>query len=781
MKQSSGRGNSGNLPQELTTFVGRRRELADAKRLLSVSRLVTLTGIGGVGKTRLALRVAEDSRRGFVDGVWLVELGELGDPGLVVDTIAAALGLRDMLGTAPSSLLAESLNTRSLLLVLDNCEHLVDSVAELAESLLRTCPDLRILATSREPLAVGGEAVLRVPSLTVPDGRHTPELAGMPRYEAITLFAERGAAAVPGFALTEDNRAAIVEICHQLDGLPLAIELAAVRLRAMSVEQIRERLTDRYELLSKGGRGVPTRQQSLRMSIDWSHELCTSLERALWRRLAIFASSFDLDAAEGVCDGDAAAVELLDGIASLVDKSILIREDAGGGVRYRMLETLREYGREKLHAAGEFSSLRRRHRDWFEELAVTAEAEWISARQIAWIRRLDSEQANLREALAFCASEPEETTSGLRIAAALYPYWLCRGMSGEGRRWLDRMLGRDGDVPSRERVKALYVNVVLAGTQGDGHRAAELVVRCRALSAALDDPEPERLALLASASEEIFAGRLTDAVPDLAMTISRCREAGDLLRLVFALTAMAVVTAVCGDEDRAVAFHEEVLELTEVHGESAIRGYSLFAVALSCWSDDPDSATGLLAQSLRLGRVVEDPIGVSSCLEVLAWIAAAGGEHRRAAVLMGAARARSEAIGSHAILVPNVQVHHEDAEKRTLDVLGDSEFESAWDEGGSLSLDDAIGYALGEQPRRAPVAESERVVLTRREQQVAELVAQGMTNRAIAEALVISQRTAQGHVERVLSKLGFNSRTQIAAWMVGQSRARSGPDPGQNP
>ncbi|GAA4486406.1 LuxR family transcriptional regulator [Rhodococcus olei] len=776
MKQSAGRGAQGKLPQELTTFVGRRRELTETKRLLSQSRLVTLTGIGGVGKTRLALRTAEDSRRSFADGVWLVELGELGDPDLVADTVATALGLREQPGHSALTLLTDHLAPMSLLLVLDNCEHLVDAVADLAETLLRACPDLRILATSREPLAIGGEAVLRVPSLTVPDSQRPQPLPGLPRYEAITLFVERAAAAVPGFELTEENHGAIVEICHQLDGLPLPIELAAVRLRAMSTGQILERLTDRYQLLTKGTRGAPTRQQSLRMSIDWSHELCTATEQVLWRQLSVFASSFELDAVEGVCGGESTSLQLLDGLASLVDKSILIREEAGTGVRYRMLETLREYGREKLREAGEFTALQRRHRDWYESLASAAEAEWISPRQVDWIRRLEREQANLREALSFSVTEPGEVDAGLRIGAALYPFWLCRGMPSEGRHWLDRVLDRGPATPSRDRIKALYVDSVLAGTQGDLSRSAALVAQGRVLADALDDPEADLFMTLAAASEALFAGRLTESIPRFEDAIARFRASGDVLRLTFALVGMAVAAGVCGDEDRAISYHEEVLEITEAHGECAIRGYSLLALALGRWSDDPASATSLLEQGLRLGRIVDDPIGCSSCIEVLAWIAAADGRHRRAAVLMGAAQARSQAVGSPIVLVPNVLVHHEEAEKRTRDALADSVFDAALRQGLGMACDDVLAYALGEQQVSAPPP-TEAVTLTRRERQVAELVAQGLTNKAIAAKLVISQRTAQGHVEHVLAKLGFNSRAQIAAWVVEQQAQSAVADP----
>ncbi|MFD1814956.1 ATP-binding protein [Rhodococcus gannanensis] len=767
MKESTGRATSGNLPQELTSFVGRRRELTEARHALSTSRLVTLTGIGGVGKTRLALRVAEDSRRAFAGGVWFVELGELHDQELVAETVAAALGLREQPGLPPLTLLADHLAPRSALVVLDNCEHLIDAAARLAESLLRVCPDLRILATSREPLAIGGESILRVPSLTVPDPEHTPQLQGMPRYEAVTLFAERARSAVPGFELTDENRVAVAAICHRLDGLPLPIELAAVRLRAMSAEQILERLTDRYELLTKGSRGAPTRQQSLRMSIDWSHELCTPEEQALWRRLSVFAGGFELDAAEGVCGGGVSSLELLDGVASLVDKSILIREDAGPGVRYRMLETLREYGREMLIEAGELTEQQRRHRDWYGALAKSAEDEWIGPRQVELIRRLDHEQPNLRDALTFCVTEPGEIDAGLRAAVALYPYWLCRGMSSEGRHWLDRLIEGEPDSAELHRIRAIAVDSVLAGTQGDLARAEALVARGRALADFLGDDDADRILCLASASVALFAGRLVEAIPEFTDVIARYRRTTDLFRLTTALVGVAVATGVSGDEDRAIAHHEEILEITEENGESALREYSLLALAMNRWSDDPASATDLLEQGLRLARVVDDPLGASSCIEVLAWIAAADGRYRRAAVLMGAAQTRSQAVGSPTVLVPNVLVHHEEAEKRTRDALADSVFESAFRQGRNLSGEEAFAYALGEQQAPATPA-TEVVALTRREQQVADLVAQGLTNKAIAAKLVISQRTAQGHVEHVLSKLGFSSRAQIAAWVVEQ-------------
>jgi predicted ATPase len=332
------RAKAGNLPLELTSFVGRRREVTEVRRLLSVSRLVTLTGVGGVGKTRVALRVAADLRRLFDDEVWLVDLSTLQDPTLLGHTVAATLGLREQPARPPVVVLAEYLGGRQLLLVLDNCEHLVDACAVLSEALLRTCPDLRILATSREPLGIDGEATLHVPPLSVPDPERPPALRGLSRYGAVTLFTDRAAAVLPEFALTEDNQVAVVRICHRLDGLPLAIELAAARLRSLSADQILHRLTDPYRLLTSGSRSAPARQQTLRSCIEWSYDLCSAPERTLWPRLSVFAGGFELDAAEGICGGDLAPADLLDLVASLVGKSILIREGHGAVVRYRLLE-----------------------------------------------------------------------------------------------------------------------------------------------------------------------------------------------------------------------------------------------------------------------------------------------------------------------------------------------------------------------------------------------------------------------------------------------------------
>ncbi|MFD4264628.1 ATP-binding protein [Rhodococcus sp. NPDC058481] len=769
------RGRVGNLPLELTSFVGRRREVTETRRLLSVSRLVTLTGIGGVGKTRLALRVAADSSRVFEDGVWLVELGELQEDVLLPAMVAAALGLREQSADHGLDSLAEYLADRRLLLVLDNCEHVLDAAAALADALLRRCPELRILATSREPLGIGGEASLRVPPLSVPDQDRRSPPRGLPRCDAVTLFAERACAVVPDFGLTEDNQVAVAGICQRLDGLPLPIELAAVRLRAMSAEQILDRLNDRYRLLTGGSRGAPSRQQTLRLCIDWSHELCTERERMLWGRMSVFAGGFELDAAEGICAGDLTPDDLLDVVAALVDRSILIREEAGAVVRYRLLETLREYGREKLQESGEYASMRRRHRDWYKQLASRAEAEWISSGQVEWIARLGREQPNLREAMEFCLTEPGEAEAGLRIANALYLFWLSRGLLGEGRHWLDLALDRQAGQPTAELVRALYAASMLAGNQGDIAAGASLLERAREVAEALDDASLRAIVTHGVGQLAIFSGDLRLAVACFEEVLDTFRADKNPLRRIATLLGLALACGLLGDAPRAVACQEEALAITESRGESAYRAYSLCTLGLALWQSDPRRATGLFEQGLRLSRAVDDLLGSAICVEALAWIAASDRRTRRAAVLLGAAQSLWRAVGSHGVVVPTLLGYHEESERQVRTALGERAFDAAVGQGTSLSFDDGVAYALDEQPQAAEPTAGAAPSLTRRERQVADLVAQGLTNKAIAEQLVIAARTVEGHVEHVLAKLGFTSRAQIAAWVVERTQVDGQP------
>lgn len=770
----SASGAEGNLPLELTSFVGRRKELTETKRLLSASRLVTLTGIGGVGKTRLALRVATNTQRAFADGVRLVELGDLRDGSLLGEVVATELGLRHH-SPKPLHTLVEFLQAREMLLVLDNCEQVVDAVADLTETLLRTCPGLRILATSRETLDVAGESALRVRPLTVPELDKERSLKGLPSYDAVTLFAERAATTVPGFEVTEDNADAVARICIRLDGLPLAIELAAARLRTMSPEQILQRLTNRYALLTRGSRSAPTRQQTLQWSIDWSYELCLPAEQQLWAQLSVFAGSFELDAAERVCMYDAEPAGLLDLIASLVDKSILIREESRAVVRFRMLETLRDYGRDKLEQAGTLSEIRRRHRSWYRQLALDAESGWISHRQVAWLARLEREQPNLREAMEFSLSEADDSSAdaGLEIATALFPFWLSRGLLREGRRWLDRALAFRDAHDTALRIKALYSASILASRHEDLERAAALIDQGRALAESRGSALDRALMHHATAAHALHSGDPNRAVSSSTEALAVLRSASNLLAHITTLHGLGLAHEILGHTEDATACLEEAIRIAESHGESVTCGRSSLTLGLVMWrKGDRDRAVMLLRKGLELARLVDDPFGATWCLEILAWISSSENHFYRAAVLMAAAEVLRRRVGTSTLQIPNLTGSHKECELITRRSLGQRAFTAASHEGEALSFDAAVSYALGEHPPATPPHVDPATALTKREHQVADLVAEGLTNKAIAARLVISQRTTQGHVEHVLAKLGFSSRAQIAAWVAEQADNR---------
>lgn len=763
---------TGELPLELSSFVGRRRELTEVKESLSVSRLVTLTGIGGVGKTRLAFHAAADMRRGFRDGVCLVELGELRDGSLLVDVVAAALGVRNPSARTFEDVVVEFLTPRHLLLVLDNCEQVVDAVAALAGTLLRRCPELRILTTSREPLNIGGETVLPVPPLAVPDTDAPPSVRSAPRYDAVTLFAERAATTVPGFELTEDNRATVAEICRHLDGLPLAIELAAARLRAMSPEQVLERLADRYSLLTRGPRTVPPRQQTLRLSIDWSWELCTPREQRLWAGLSVFAGSFELDAAQDICGGDLDREDLMDTVAALVDKSIMTREETGDTVRYRILETLRAYGWEKAEQDGEHEALRSRHRDWYQRMTLDAEAGWIGPRQLEWIERLDREQPNLREAMEFALTDSGdgEGVAGLRIAVGLFPFWVSRGRLSEGRHWLDRALARRPLPPAAERIRALYADALLAGMQGDLPAGIALVEEGQALTEQTPDPASDALVAAGAGMLALYGGDLSRAHTRLSEALEWFDAQDEVSRVGIAvLQSLGWTLELQGDATRAAACHERVLEMTKSRHESVYRSYSLWATGVAAWRQgDGTRAVRLMEQVLRLTRLVDDPLIASAGLEALAWIEGDGRDAQRAATLLGAAESLRRAVGTSTLLYLHLLVHHEQCERQIRGAIGERAFETAHRKGRALSFADAVAYALREPSAAASTNADTEATLTKRERQVAGLVAKGLTNKAIAAQLVISRRTVEGHVEHILIKLGFTSRAQIAAWVAEQ-------------
>ncbi|MBF6194126.1 protein kinase [Nocardia sp. CDC186] len=762
---------SGSIPLELTSFIDRRTESTRAMNALSSSRLVTLTGIGGVGKTRLAVQVATAAKRDFADGVVFVEIDELRDESLLPSVIAGALGLQDRSARPLRDVLADFLADRELLLVLDNCEQLVAAVADLAESLLRACGRLRILATSREPIGIAGEAIVPIHPLAVPDPDRLPRNPA--RNDAMRLFGDRAATAVPGFELTEDNQVTIARICQRLDGLPLPIELATAWLRVMSPEQLLGRLNDRFALLTRGSRSAPPRQQTLRMCIDWSYDLCTPSQQRVWAQLSVFAGSFDVEAAHYVCGDDLSAGDLLDIVAFLVDKSILTREEPGDMVRFRMLDTVRDYGREKGERTGEYDELCRRHRDWYRQLALDAYADFISPRDFEWIGRLRREQANLRQALEFCVSDDPE--AGLRIAIALLPFRFSHGSLVEERGWLERLLAHRTGRVTVDQAEAVYAACLIAAVQGDLPGVADLVRDGHALARQASDPLIDAHIDFTEGLRALFGGSPSEARPYLERALRVYTERGGLLLFrIDALTFLGLTHGFDDDSARAIACYERALAIIEEHGGTMYQAYALWALGICWWRcGEPARASRLLTRALRVSSRADDRTNIGMCLQALAWIAADQQDAERVVVLTAAAEQIGRSAGTTPTQFPDLLRYQEECERRTRISLSEQTYAAAYREGAALDIDAAIAYALGEQA--SPVAgDPTGRKLTKREREVAELVAEGLTNREIAARLVISPRTAQGHVEHVLTKLGFTSRTQVAAWIAASHDNRSG-------
>jgi predicted ATPase len=650
-----------NLPAALSRFIGRRQEIPEVKRQLATTRLLTLTGAGGCGKTRLALQVADDLLWEYPEGVWLVELGALTEGGLVTQEVAQAVGVKEEPGRKLEETLAEALRSRRLLLVLDNCEHLVGACAALAQQLLGACPGVQILATSREALGIAGETLFRVPSLAYPDAQRLPaadaQRVGMlAEYEAVELFVDRARLGQSGFTLTAANGVSVASVCQRLDGIPLAIELAAARVRVLSVEQIVSRLDDRFRLLTGGSRTTLPRQQTLRATLDWSYDLLSEPERVLLRRLAVFAGGFTLGAAEGVCAGEEIEEEeVLDLLGQLADKSLVLAEEQAGESRYRLLETIQRYGAEKLAASGEEAALRGRHRDRYLSLAEQAEPDLRGPRQGKWLTRLEAEHENLRAALLW-TSERGEGEAGLRLGAALWWFWYVRGYLTEGRERLATVLAVAGSEAARAtRARALNGAGVLAYGQGECEAARAL-------------------------HEESLAIK---------------REIGDQRGIASSLNNLGSVAFNQGEYEAARALHEESLAIEREIGDQQGIALSLNNLGLMAKEQgDYAAARALYEESLAIFREIGDQQGVAYNLEGLAAVVAALGQPGRAARLFGAAEALRAAIG--APLAPNEQAEYDRDVAVARAALDEAAFAAAWAQGRALSLEQAITLALGD-------------------------------------------------------------------------------------
>ena len=679
----------GNLPLELTIFIGRITELAEVERLLSASRLVTLAGIGGVGKTRLALRAAAETHRDFRDGTWMIELGELRDPSLVTEVVASSLGVRDESGRSLRDVLVEFLRPRRMLLILDNCEQVIAEAANLAEVLLRACPQLHILATARERLGVGGEAVLRLTPLAVPDHEPAPAHSGA-QSDSVALFAARAAAALPGFELTEDNHAVVGRICSRVEGLPLAIELAAARLRAMSAEQILARLDDRYALLAQGNRAAPARQQSLAWCVDWSYDLCTPAEQRLWAELSVFAGSFELEAAEDICGGDLAPGAMVDMLAALVDKSILIRIESDGQVRFGLLDTLRDYGRHKLEQTGEYRTLRRRHMDWYRHLIANMSDDWFTSRQVHWLKRIQPEKYNLRDAWEFALTDSPHSL--LAMCADSYQYAISRGSLSEMRQWLDRVLGATGGEVSDDRITTLHAAALIAALQGDVAVARVRAEEAQALAAQTANPAMQGLAAIADGFSALVGGDTNRA---LSCAEDAVAATDDPMVRVPAMMLQGWALDAYGERGRALIWQEKALAIAESAGEVVFRSFALWAVGIGWWRNGkPKRAEELLRECLRLSYLIDDPRNGAACLEALAWVAGAGDDPQRAATLMAAAEELGKRVGASPAVLPGLAVFHDQCDGRARNALSAQDFADAHQRGLAMRFGEAVAYAL---------------------------------------------------------------------------------------
>ena len=758
----------GNLPSELTSFVGRRRERDEIRKKLTTARLVSLVGPGGVGKTRLATRTAADLGRGFADGAWLVELAEVRDGTLVSNAVVAALDLRDQAATTPLQIVVSYLRDKQLLLVVDNCEHLLGPAAEVVAEVLRSAPNVRVITTSREPLQVAGEHVVPIPPLELPqrDGEET--LDQLRHNEAVTLFSERAAAASGAFELTGSNKGAVVALCRRLDGLPLAIELAAVRTRVLAVEQILDRLSDRFALLAGAGRAALPRHQTLRTTMDWSYDLLTVAEQALFRRLSVFAARFTLDDVESVCTSDdVEPTHALDVLSSLVDKSLVTRDDVKNLACYRLHESMREYAKLKLRDADEEEVLEDRCLEYYRTRCLRT-ADRARYQIIEWLGWAELEIDNIRAVLHQCLARGD-FVRGLDIAASMTYYWITHGTT-ESMRWLDQLLA-SGEASPHTQVRALYLRGRLSVIQADCAAARPWIAR--AIATARETRQLSQLSqsLSLAATAESMAGDLEGARRYLDEAEAMTPGLNDFPATIELVQSRGIYAIFQGDLDTARAASSEGVRLSREAGdlhqlETMLR--HLGQVALM--TGDIHSSKRWFVEAGQLARQIDNRLAQYYLLAVLSWFAATSGQGRLAAQLLGAAEAAGIQVGAG--IVGPLPQSLEQAKVSAVAALGSAKFEAEFEAGKRLGRDAAVRLALGESSP-AKVAASEGVdtgPLAKRELEVARLIATGLSNKEIASRLFISDRTVASHVGNILNKLGVNSRSQVAGWMASSDR-----------
>ena len=750
-----------NLPEELTPLVGRRRELAEVRGLLVNTRVLTLIGIGGVGKTRLARAVAADRRRAFPDGVWYADLDGIDDADLVEARVCDVLpfpvvGPRGRRGELP-----QSLRERHLLLILDNCERVVDGTARLVDAISRGCPDVRILAASRVPLRAAGDVVYQVPPLSFHplEGLSPRDFDGC---DAVRLFADRARQACSDFQLTPDNRAAVDTVIRHLDQLPLAIELAAVQLRTLTVQALAATLADHRAVLDWRRTSGPDRLQTIRSSLESSASLCSEGERRLWARLSAFRGTFDLDAVEAIC-GEGLSDDVLDLLQGLADRSIINREDHGAIVRYSMLGITRQFGHDMLEARYQESSrLTERHMSWYFDLVARAKAEENTARQGYWLHALPLEHGNLVRALDTAADDPGRVDAAAEAVCGLWRYywWAC-GWESEGVYWVKRC-ARRLRTPSL-RARTLLLGSLLAATAGETVTATTFLQEGRELAKLSRDPLAQALAEHVRGNDALWQGQPRIAVEHYRHALETY-EHGATSHRVDTLLMLTLACAAMGDVEGAQAAHRETVDILPTR-ERFQRSYSLLYLGEALRRHGSShQALVVVREALELKIDFDDPFGVAWALDVLAEIACDAGRFPHAALLMGSARRMWETTEVDEVTRERFLIRGDLTQARLRTAMGKAAFADHYKRGQLLSQEAAVAFALNGDPASArPPATSNP--LTHREYEIASLVAGGLTNKQIASKLLIAKRTVDAHVQNILTKFAISSRGQIAALM----------------
>ncbi|HEY2593104.1 MAG TPA: LuxR C-terminal-related transcriptional regulator [Chloroflexota bacterium] len=761
------------LPAFLTSFIGRERAVAEVRELVQSNRLVTISGPPGIGKTRLALQLVSGLREAHAGGVALVELASVAELGLVEHAVAAALGVQERPGRTPSEAIAEQVADHAVLLVLDNCEHLIDACAQLVAFLLANCADLRILTTSRQSLGIIGETTYRLAPLELPAERD--DLSRITGREAVRLLIDRARAVQPGFKVTASNAAAVARVCRRLDGIPLAIELTAAWVRVLGVDQVAARLEDRFGLLTSGNRSAPERHQTLRNAIEWSYDLLAGSEGRLFNRLAVFAGGWTLEAAESVVAdegsespeqapeaGSVESPDVLGLLATLVDKSLVLFEDTPEAGRYRMLETLRQFAAERLAASGEDARVRERHRLWCADLAERGEREIWRADQVRWVRLLARDQDNLRAALRWTLSGADDADPGLRIGAALGRFWDTRGDPREGIGWLRDLLALPTVLTRTPGWgRAMTALGYLKSLDGNSDEAVAILDESLRYWRDLGEPRALAVALFFRGIAVGFPRFDEAALPFFQQSLELSRVRGPRWTTYFSLLSLGEAARALGDYARAQALLDEALSLVEIEGERHGAFFVFNSLALlALVRGDVRKAQACGVQSLTAALELDNRQGIVMSLDTLASVAAAAARHRRAARLFGAADAARAIIGDFAYATARPDRQRGMAAARA--GLGDADFEQEWSAGGTLTLEQAATEAQLREPAptdRVTPLPARRPSLTPREMEVLHLAAEGVTNHEIAERLIIGEATVKRHMENVFAKLGVASRT----------------------